>query len=139
MKLRNGYIAAALAFAVVMAMITTTATPGFAGQYLVSGSGGPGFKSPAEALNLLQKLVIPTFAALQKLKAEKKILAGGLPVGDRAFVFILEAASNEEAGRIIRKIPLWPLLEWKVTPLQSFKGRARQERRTVEMLKKQMK
>ena len=123
----------------VIAVLMTMAPRGFAGQYLVTGSGGPGFKSPHEALNLLQKMVIPTFAALQKLKDEKKILAGGLPVGDRAFVFILEASSNEEAGRIIRKIPLWPLLKWKVTPLQSFEGRAEQERRTVEMLKKRIK
>ncbi len=84
-------------------------------------------------------MVIPTFVALRKLKAEGKILAGGLPVGERAFIFILEASSNEEAGRIIRALPLWPILKWKVTPLQSVKGRERQERPTVEMLKKRMK
>ncbi len=135
MKLRNGLIVSATALAVLMVLTP----PAQAGQYLVSGSGGPGFKSPAEALKLLQKMVIPTFVALRKLKAEGKILAGGLPVGARAFVFILEASSNEEAGRIIRALPLWPMLKWKVTPLQGIEGREKQERRTVEMLKKRMK
>jgi hypothetical protein len=139
MQLGNRLIGGAMAVAVVIGITTTTATPGFAGQYLVQGSGGPGFKSPRDALNLLQRMVIPTFAALEKLKAEKKLLAGGLPVGARAFVFILEASDNEEAGRIIRKLPLWPLLKWKVTPLQSFNGRAKQEGQTVKMLKKRMK
>ena len=135
MKSRNGLIPGAAALSVLIAM----SSPGLAGQYLVTGSGGPGFKSPREAVTLLQKLVIPTFVALRKLKAEKKILAGGLPVGERAFVFVLEASSNDEAGRIIRKIPLWPMLKWKVIPLQSIEGREKQERRTVEMLKKRMK
>ena len=135
MKSRDGLILGSAALTLLMAM----SSPGLAGQYLVTGSGGPGFKSPQEAVTLLQKLVIPAFAALRKLKAEKKILAGGLPVGARAFVFILEASSNDEAGRIIRNIPLWPMLKWKVIPLQSIEGREKQEHRTVEMLKKRMK
>ena len=63
-------------------------------QYLVMGSGGPGFQSPEEAVQLLESLVIPS---LEQLAAEKKILAGGLPVGDRALTFIMEAASHDEA------------------------------------------
>jgi hypothetical protein len=31
-----------------------------------------------------------------KLQEEKKIIAGGLPIGDRALVFIVEASSNDE-------------------------------------------
>ncbi len=50
--------------------------------------------------------------------------ARGLPVGDRAFVFIAEAASNEELDSMLRSIPAWGVLTWKVTPLQSFAARA---------------
>jgi len=53
-------------------------------KYLVVASGGPGFSSPEEALEVLEKTILPSFAALKKLEAAKKILAGGLPVGDRA-------------------------------------------------------
>jgi hypothetical protein len=34
----------------------------------------------------LEKGILPTFDALLKLEADKKILAGGLPVADRGFV-----------------------------------------------------
>jgi len=105
-------------------------------RYLVSGSEGPGFASPEEAVEILEEVVLPTFDALMKLEARKKIVAGGLPVGDRAFVFIAEAASNEELDRLLRSLPAWGVLEWHVTPLQSFAGRAAQERDVVKQFKK---
>ena len=105
-------------------------------RYLVTGSGGPGYASPEEALAVLEKGILPTFDALLKLAAEKKIVAGGLPVGDRAFVFVAEAASNEELDTMLRGIPAWGVLTWKVTPLQSFAGRAAYERDVVKRLKK---
>jgi len=105
-------------------------------RYLVSGSEGPGFASPEEAVEILEEVVIPTFDALMKLEAQKKIAAGGLPVGDRPFVFIAEAASNEELDRLLRSLPAWGVLEWHVTPLQSFAGRAAQERDLVKQFKK---
>jgi hypothetical protein len=104
-------------------------------QYLVEGTGGPGFATAAEALTVLESEILPGFAAVIKLEAEKKILAGGLPVGDRAFVFIIEAANNDEADRLIRGIPFWPVLQWKVTPLQSFSARAAAEKAVVAALK----
>ena len=105
-------------------------------KYLVSGSEGPGFATPEEAVESLEEVILPTFDALMKLEAQKKIAAGGLPVGDRAFVFIVEAASNEELDRLLRSIPAWGVLEWQVTPLQSFAGRAAQERDVVKRFKK---
>ncbi len=107
-------------------------------QYLVMGSGGPGPGSPAETVQLLEGVVIPSFEYMAKLGSEKKLLAGGLPLGDRAFVFILEASSNAEVDQIVRDIPLWSGLNWEVTPLQSFEGRAAMERAVVEELKKGM-
>jgi hypothetical protein len=105
-------------------------------KYLVTGSEGPGFATPEEAVEILEEVVLPTFDVLMKLEAQKKIAAGGLPVGDRAFIFIVEAASNEELDRLLRSIPAWGVLEWHVTPLQSFAGRAAQERDVVKQFKK---
>jgi hypothetical protein len=104
-------------------------------QYLVEATGGPGFTSPAETMTVLEKGILPGFEYLLKLQADKKILAGGLPVGDRSFVFIIEAASNDEADRLVRSIPFWGALQWKVTPLQSFAGRADTERAILKTLK----
>jgi len=108
-------------------------------QYLVMGTGGPGWTSPGEAVQVLEGVIIPGFDYLMKLKTEQKILAGGLPVGDRSFVFIVEAASNAEVDQLVRDVPFWPGLQWKVTPLQSFEGRAAIERATVKKLKEGMK
>ena len=105
-------------------------------KYLVIGSGGPGFTSPEEEVAVLEKGILPTFDTLIKLEKNKQIIAGGLPVAARSFVFILEAASNEEADQLLRKIPAWGVLQWKVTPLQSFTGRAAQERDGLAELKK---
>ncbi len=104
-------------------------------KFLVTGSEGPGFTSPEEVVTVLEKGILPTFAALVKLEKSKKIVAGGLPVADRAFVFILDAPSNEEADKILRGIPAWGALKWKVTPLQSFKGRAAIERKALREAK----
>jgi hypothetical protein len=71
-----------------------------------------------------------------KLEADKKILAGGLPAADRAIVGILEASSNDEVDQILRDIPAWGVLKWKVTPFQSFEGRANKERSIVERSRK---
>lgn len=105
-------------------------------KYLVVATEGPGFASPDEAVRVLEGNVLPTFDVLVQLEAEKTILAGGLPVGERSLVFIVEAASNEELDQLLRNIPMWGTLHWKVTPLQSFAGRAAQERGVVKSIKK---
>lgn len=105
-------------------------------KYLVIGSGGPGFASREEAVSVLRGIVMPSFDQLIEMEKQKKILAGGLPVGDRAFVFIAEASSNEELDQMLRKIPVWGLLDWEVTALQTFTGRADQERSILKELGK---
>jgi hypothetical protein len=104
-------------------------------KYLVVGAEGPGFASPEEAVEVLEKGILPTFDALMQLEEDEKILAGGLPIGDRALVFIAETASNEELDRMLRSIPAWGVLKWEVSALQTFAGRAEQEREIVEELK----
>jgi muconolactone delta-isomerase len=105
-------------------------------RYLVVGSGGPGFASPEEAKAILKSIILPSFNELIKLEKAKKIVAGGLPVGERAFVFIVEAKTNDDLDKMLRALPMWGTLDWEVTPLQTFSGRARQERQAVKELKK---
>jgi muconolactone delta-isomerase len=104
-------------------------------KYLVIGSEGPGFSSPEEAAQVLETLVLPSFAALLALESKGKILAGGLPVGERTFVFIVDAPSHEELDRLLRDLPMWGTLEWDVTPLQTFRARAAQERGALKQIK----
>ncbi len=101
----------ALAVALVSLAVAAKAGEGQKMRYLVIASEGPGFSTPQEALQVLEKAVLPNFDALMRLEADKKIIAGGLPVGERKFVFILEASSNEEADQILRDLPAWGVVE----------------------------
>ena len=107
-------------------------------KYLVIGSGGPGFASEEEAVEVLQDIVLPSFKRLMELQKKRKITDGGLPVGDRAFVFIAEAKSNDELDQMLRSLPMWGELDWEVTALQTFQGRAKQERQAVREIKKSL-
>ena len=104
-------------------------------KYLVVGSGGPGFASKDETIEILESMVLPSFTELERLEKEMKIIVGGLPVGDRSLVFIAEANSNDELDKMLRRIPMWGTLDWEVTALQTFTGRAEQERQAVRELK----
>jgi hypothetical protein len=105
-------------------------------RYLVMGSGGPGFASPEEAKAVLESIILPSFNELIKLEKAKKIVAGGLPVGERAFVFIVESKTNDDLDKMLRALQMWGTLDWEVTPLQTFSGRAKQERQAVKELKR---
>ncbi len=74
-----------------------------------SCSDGGGFSSAEEAQGILENTVIPTFEQIIRLEMDKKILAGGLPVGERALVFIIQAESNGELDEILRSFPIWGL------------------------------
>lgn len=104
--------------------------------YLVTASGGPGFATPEEMVEVLNEIVMPSFDEMIHLQKKKKILAGGLPVGERSFVFIAEATSNDELDRMLRDIPMWGMLDWEAVPLQSIEGRAAVEREALKKMKK---
>ncbi len=40
-------------------------------RYLVTATGGPGFTSPEESLETLQKIILPSFDALIELEGQK--------------------------------------------------------------------
>lgn len=104
-------------------------------QYLVMGTGGPGFQSPEEAVQLLESLVIPS---LEQLVVQKKILAGGLPVGDEADQ-LLRIPIERLLWAWRRPPTMWPGLNWGVPPSQGFAGRAAMESAVVQKLKETMK
>lgn len=104
-------------------------------QYLVTASGGPSFHDREEALGLLQNLVLPGLHAIMDLQANGTIVAGGIPVGQRAGIFIFEAADNAALDEVLRELPLWPLLEWEVIPLEAVAARVAHEDKVVAALK----
>jgi hypothetical protein len=105
-------------------------------RYLVMGNNGPTGTTDEDMIDLLEDLVLPGLDALIKLESEGVVLAGGVPVSERGVAFIIDVPSNEELDQVLRSLPLWSILEWQVTPLQSFEGRAFHERRMNQQLKK---
>lgn len=110
-------------------------THAVADLFLVTTKEGPGFSTPEEVVQVLEQGIIPTFDYLIDLKKKKKLVAGGLPVGSRKFTLIVEADSNDEVDRMLRDIPAWGVLSWKVTPLESIEGRAQKERAILKSLR----
>jgi len=104
-------------------------------KYMVIGNEGPGFFTSEEAIEMLENIVIPAFEEFEDLESEGA-LVGGVPIGERAFAFIIEAESHEDVDRTLRSMPIWNMLEWEVTPLVDFESRAKQEREILKDLKK---
>ncbi|MGB7291173.1 MAG: muconolactone Delta-isomerase family protein [Thermodesulfobacteriota bacterium] len=104
-------------------------------KYLVKGSSGSVSLSSEDMAQLLENVVIPSLDQLAKWEKEGKV-TGGLPVGQRAFVFIVEASSNEELDQMLRSLPIWGGMKWKVIPLQSFSGREGMEKNILTEMKK---
>ncbi len=102
---------------------------------MVKTAEGPGFRSPQEAAEVLEKGILPLFDQLLVLQKSNRIVAGGLPVGSRKFYMIVEADSHDEVDRMVRELPGWGVFSWKVIPLQTIKGRADMERETLKSLK----
>ena len=73
-------------------------------RYLVNGDyvdPGP-MLPPQQLVQMIEKLVLPSFEALAKLEEQKKVLAGGIVAGARAGAFIVEVASNTELNQLGR-------------------------------------
>ncbi|NND71987.1 MAG: hypothetical protein HKN43_10445 [Rhodothermales bacterium] len=106
-----------------------------ADRFMVETTEGPGFATPDEAAMVLEAGILPLFAALSELESQKKIVAGGLPVGSRTFNLIVEAESHDEVDRMLRDLPGWGVFSWRITPLQSIQGRATMEQEILASLK----
>ncbi len=91
--------------------------------------------SPDQIIPYLEHMVIPHHEALAKLEAEKKILAGGCLVGQRANVLIAEAASNEELHQLLMSLPMFAMMETDVTPLTSVEDCCANIRQSLEHFK----
>jgi muconolactone delta-isomerase len=101
-------------------------------KYLVTGCTAVEFASDEQLTHFLEDSVMPTFEYMTKLEREKRILYAGTPVGERTFVFIAEAASNEELDEMLRGIPMWPMMDVKVTALEPIADREKQERKYMQ-------
>jgi muconolactone delta-isomerase len=84
---------------------------------------------------MIETSVIPSLESMANLEKEGKIVAGGLYAGARVGVAIVNAKSNEEVSQILRSFPFWGLLEWTVTPLETFNDGVKENHEMLKQLK----
>jgi hypothetical protein len=87
-----------------------------------------------EAAAIWKQMVDPSVRELARLVRDKTI-SGGVFVGERAGCFIIDCKSTEELGQLIRDLPFWPSLKWKVRALESFESVNALERKIFERVK----
>ena len=105
-------------------------------QYLVRMDFvDPGPMLPIEQYaGMMRRAVLPGHEALQTLKSEGRILAGGFPIGERAIAFIVESDSPNELDELLEFVPFWGIVKTQVTPLQAFEDRHDQDLRATEQM-----
>lgn len=101
-------------------------------EFEATQAGAP--TSREQTIELLDKLVIPTLESLGK---DDKVRAGGIAGGTLAGAFVVGATSKDEVTELVRALPAWGIMQWKVTPLETFAHRADLEKKVVQGLRAQ--
>jgi len=106
-------------------------------KFLVMGKaieyGGP--MNPQDFIMVAENVFLPSIQMIKQWEDNKKIV-GGLPVGQRAGVMIIESASAEELAEKMQSLPFWALNTWEVIPLQSFESGVENVKRQIANAKK---
>ncbi len=79
--------------------------------------------------------IYTSIEAAVKLEEEKKVIAGGVLVGKRTGVVIVEVDSNEELDRLLTSLPFWGLMKIEVSPMQTFKEAVTRTRESLKQIK----
>ena len=90
--------------------------------------------SREQTIERLDTLVIPT---LENLGKDGKVRAGGIVAGTLAGAFVVEAKSKDEVTEFVRALPASNIMQWQVTPLDTFAHRADIEKKVVQELRAQ--
>ncbi len=87
-----------------------------------------------QMIERLDTLVIPTLESLGK---DSKVRAGGIVIDTLTGAFVVGAKSKDEVTELVRALPAWGIMQWKVTPLETFAHRADLEKKVVQELRTQ--
>jgi hypothetical protein len=117
---------------VVLHELERNATMLYLVEFEATQAGAP--TSREQTIELLDKLVIPTLESLGK---DGKVRAGGTVVGNLAGAIVVGAKSKDEVTELVRALPAWGIMQWKVTPLETFAHRADLEKKVVQGLRAQ--
>ena len=106
-------------------------------RYLIemklSSSARP--KDPQDGVFLIERYILPSLEICRKWQAEGKLLAGGPVSASIQLAFVLEVGFVQELDALVESLPLWPLMETRVTPLTTFEGRIQAVQSKLKELK----
>ena len=63
-------------------------------------------QTKSEWKGLIEDNVFPSFEKLKSWESEKRVI-GGIPLGERRLVFVLEAKDNKDCDDAIKSLPFW--------------------------------
>lgn len=93
---------------------------------------------PQELVPALENMILPTLKTLAGLEKEKKLTGGALS-GRREIVFVMDFASNDEAGKWVMSLPWWPVHDCEVIALQPIQSHVPFVEQTLKQLKASLK
>jgi len=103
-------------------------------KYLVEMTTVESRLDQGNPVEIIEGQVFPTFDSLMEMESQGKIM-GGVEVGSRKLTFIANVANNEEMDELIKSFPVWMLVKTKVTPLNDFGARKKQDEKLISSLK----
>ena len=68
----------------------------------------------------MEPLLKSVVGSLEVLSKDKRVLAGGVPAGQKKHVFIVEADSSDEVTELVQSLPFWMAHRWEIAPLESW-------------------
>jgi len=80
-------------------------------------------KSPQDGVAFIEGFVLPSLEIMVKWQKEGQVLGGGPVAGTIALALIIKVESVQELDELCESLPLWPVMETRVVPLQTFSGR----------------
>lgn len=83
-------------------------------------------RTPEESTLYFQQVIKPSIEALWQLSAEKGVR--GVTAGEHESVFVAEAESEAEVGRLLRSLPFREAIRWTFSPIQSLQSALRKNR-----------
>ena len=90
--------------------------------------------TPESGKFFIENFILPTLSGVERLIAEKKVLAGGPVAGQISLRFVVQADSPRDVDGMVSGLPLWNVAETRVTPLIGVSDRRDHVQRLMERL-----
>jgi Muconolactone delta-isomerase len=95
-------------------------------------------KSPQDSVAFIEGFVLPYLEIMDEWQKEGQVLVGGPIAGAIALALIVKAESVQKLDELCESLPLWPVMEPRIAPLQTFSGRKTAVQNRLKSLRKRV-